>query len=70
MDFTIADRESKLWQKLKTHYQERLRLLREQNDGPMSEEKRNILIGRIQEAKSVLALEVPEVVVPSISSIG
>lgn len=64
MDFTIADRESKLWQKLKAHLERQLQTLRALNDAEMPEPKRNILVGRIQEVKALLALEHPAVVVP------
>lgn len=57
MDLTAFDRESTAWQKMKAYYEARLRLLREQNDGEMSSEKRNQLIGRIHEVKSLLELE-------------
>ncbi len=64
MEFTAADRESSLWKKLTAHYRDRLTNLREQNDSTMSDEKRNLLIGRIQEVKAFLALEKPVVVIP------
>jgi len=63
MDFTIADRESNTWAKLKEHYEARLKSLREQNDSTMSEEKRNQLVGRIQEVKALLGLEKPGIVI-------
>lgn len=64
MEFTAADRESTLWKKLTAHYRERLTNLREQNDSTMSDEKRNLLIGRIQEVKTLLAIEKPGVMIP------
>jgi hypothetical protein len=61
MDFTHADRDSTTWQKLKEHYEARLKVLREQNDSTMSEDKRNQLVGRIHEVKSLLELEKPKI---------
>lgn len=63
MEFTTADRESTLWQKLKTHYEERKAFLRQCNDNKMSELDRNFLIGQIAEVKAFLKLETPGIVI-------
>jgi len=65
MDFTPYDKESATWQKLKAHYEARLQVLRMKNDHPLPEEQRNILIGQIQEVKTLLALEVERPVMPA-----
>lgn len=70
MDFTLADRESKTWQKIKAHCEKELEVLRGRNDGKMNENDRNFLIGQIHQLKALLALEKPGVVIPPISSIG
>ncbi len=60
MNFTHADRDSNTWQKLKEHYEERLHMLRCQNDSPMAEEKRNRLIGQIHEVNELLKIDKPK----------
>ena len=64
MDLTAADRESKLWEKLREHYRSRLATLREQNDAMMAEEDRNVVIGRIYEVKLFLNLDQKPVIIP------
>lgn len=70
MDFTVADRESRTWQKIKEQYEKELANLRVRNDGKMSETDRNFLIGQIHQIKALLALEKPGVVLPAMSSKG
>lgn len=53
---SISERDSQLWKRLAEHLTERLQLLRESNDTPMSETDRNVLIGQIREVKAVLNL--------------
>lgn len=65
MDFTLADRESKTWQKIKAQCEHDLSLLRSRNDGKMSEADRNFLIGQIHQLKAFLAIEKPGPVIPS-----
>lgn len=65
MDFTVADRESKTWQKIKEQCEKDLASLRTRNDGKMSEGDRNFLIGQIHQLKAMLALEKPSPVIPS-----
>lgn len=69
MEFTAADRESKTWQKIKSHAEHELAALRLRNDGKMSEADRNFLIGQIHQLKALLALEKPVPVVPALSSL-
>jgi hypothetical protein len=57
----IAEHDSKtaLWKKIKAHFEEKLELLRRQNDGNLSEAETQKLRGRIAEVKSILALDKP-----------
>lgn len=70
MDFTVADRESKTWQKIKAHCEKELEVLRTRNDGKMNENDRNFLIGQIFQLHALLKLEKPGPVMPPISSVG
>lgn len=65
MDFTVADRESTTWQKIKEQCEKDLVMLRTRNDGKMSEADRNFLIGQIHQLKALLALEKPSPIIPS-----
>lgn len=49
-----ADLDSKVWEKLREHYEERLDDLRKKNDADMSETKTAALRGQIQEIKRLL----------------
>ena len=57
MLFTPYDKESATWQKLKAHLTVELQKLREQNDHPMPDEKRNILVGQIAQVKALLSYD-------------
>lgn len=57
---SLAEINSPLWVKLKAHYENRLRELRGQNDGPMEEGARNIKIGQISEVKRLLEAGTPQ----------
>lgn len=54
LKLTAADLTSGTWQTLKTHLETRLSELRQQNDAQMAEPQRNLLVGQIQEIKSLL----------------
>lgn len=68
MELTHADKQTELWEKLRTHLNERLALLRSQNDNDTSADATAKQRGRIAEIKSLLALENerPEVVAKKI----
>jgi hypothetical protein len=53
---TTYDRHSALWMKLAKHLEQRLDILRKQNDGPMTPEETERQRGRIAEVKSLLTL--------------
>lgn len=53
---TDSERNSALWAKLETHYQQRLEQLRKQNDGDQPENTTTSLRGRIAEVKAILSL--------------
>jgi hypothetical protein len=59
MVLTPTDVASAVWQSLETYLCTRLEDLRAKNDGPMSEDARNKLIGQIHEIKALLALREP-----------
>lgn len=61
---TTGERLSPLWSKLSTYLQTHLAALREQNDGPLPEDARNRLVGRIEEVKSMLRLQEDVLIVP------
>lgn len=63
MAFTVADWESKTWEKIKQHCEDRLAMLRRKNDGKMSEEDRNFLIGQIFELQTLVDLDKPRPIV-------
>lgn len=50
------DLESSLWKRLQAHYEERLRVLRAQNDGDMDDKQTARMRGRIAEIKGFLVL--------------
>jgi len=54
---TDIERNSALWQKIKAHYDRRLRTLRARNDDPKSESETALLRGRIHEVKALLAID-------------
>lgn len=54
---TPADRQSATWARLKTHLQDRLALLRTQNDGDLDKIQTASLRGQIKSIKGLLALE-------------
>ena len=54
-----------LWEKLAAHYQKRLVILREKNDGKLSAEETAHIRGQIQEVKQLLELAVPAPVINS-----
>lgn len=56
MILSLAEKHSSAWQRLYTHYGERLQRLREKNDQAMGEKERDKLIGKIEEVKELLAL--------------
>jgi hypothetical protein len=64
MELTHTDKQTGLWEKLRTHLQERLALLRAQNDNDADASATDKQRGRIAEIKLLLALENerPEVV--------
>ena len=53
---SIEERRSPLWRKIAEHYEEKLQVLRQQNDGDRSEAETSKLRGRIAEVKLMLAL--------------
>jgi hypothetical protein len=55
--------ESVLWQKLVTHYTERLQILREKNDGSLTPEETARVRGSIHEIKQLLELGNPAPVI-------
>lgn len=59
-----ADRESALWSRLKAHIQNRLTILRLENDHPMPEAERHQRIGQIAELKRFEALDAEPVTAP------
>lgn len=65
MEFTAADWETKTWERIKAHCEEKLAMLRTQNDNKMAEEDRNFLIGRIHELRVMIALDKPRPMVKS-----
>lgn len=50
------DKKSPLWVKIKTHYEQRLEMLRRKNDKRRSDEETDYLRGRIAEVKELLTL--------------
>lgn len=54
------ERKSPLWAKLKEHFEHELSVLRERNDGNLSEIDTAKLRGKIAAAKEFLLLERPE----------
>lgn len=54
---SAEERRSPLWKKLKDHWQERLEVLRKQNDGDRPETETAKLRGQIAECKALLWLE-------------
>ena len=57
---TEYEKQSSTWERVKAHLEERLLILRERNDGLMSENDRNILLGSIRTIKEILAWETPD----------
>jgi hypothetical protein len=57
--FTLgkADRVSSTWNALKKHLEQRLEVLRAQNDGDLTPEKTAKLRGQIAEVKRILGLD-------------
>lgn len=55
-----SDRATPLWIRLKAHYEDRLKMLRLQNDSPMDDARRNFHIGKIAECKYFLELDVEQ----------
>ena len=53
---TEHERNSALWLKLMSHWEERIATLRRQNDGEIPENTTNSLRGRIAEVKANLSL--------------
>lgn len=60
LHLSLSDINSPLWATIKAHYENRLRELRGQNDGPMEEGARNIKIGQISEVKRLLEAGTPQ----------
>jgi len=60
---TQDEKESRLWQKLIKHLEDRLQTLRLQNDGDRSETETARLRGRIAELKAIIGLDkdLPEI---------
>ena len=54
---TIEDKMTPLWKKLMVHWQDRMELLRNQNDGDQSDIQTAKLRGRIAEVRTALALD-------------
>lgn len=59
IDLTPSDRESAVFRKLMAYYEQRLALLRAQNDGNLGTDETNRKRGQIAECKSFLALAKP-----------
>lgn len=59
MILTPYDLTSPTWKTLETHLTARLDSLRQRNDGRMPDAERGVLIGQIEEVKSLLALGQP-----------
>lgn len=53
---TQGDKNSPLWPKLIAHFQERLRIAREKNDGDLDERKTAMLRGEIRALKRLIDL--------------
>lgn len=53
------DRQTQLWKRLSKHLEQRLALLRAQNDAPLPAEATAAHRGRIAEIKALLALDEP-----------
>lgn len=64
LSLSRADRESALWSRLKRYIQDRLTVLRIENDHPMPEPERNRQVGRIAELKLMESLDEEPVTVP------
>lgn len=63
MTLTPGEQQSPVWQKLKAHYEERLHILRAENDAAMPEVRTANQRGRIAEIKALLQLGEPNIVV-------
>ena len=63
IEINEVDKLTSLWQKLNTHFDQRLATLRLQNDKPQSEDQTAAIRGRIAEIKSFYELtkEYPQV---------
>lgn len=57
MTLTYAERSSPVWNKIKNHYEGRLKVLRSKNDGALDIAETSTIRGRIAEVKAILALE-------------
>lgn len=57
IELTQADLQNPLWQRLRNHYIDKLKALREKNDAKIPDDDRNILIGRIQEVREIAMAE-------------
>lgn len=55
-ELTDADKLNPLWVRLEKHFQNRLTVLRMQNDGDLSDVETGRLRGQIKEVKAILAL--------------
>lgn len=60
-ELTAQEKDSALWKKLKAHFEERLDVLRIQNDGDKSAEETAKLRGKIAFAKELLGLDAPAI---------
>jgi hypothetical protein len=60
---TQDEKDSKLWRKLMKHWEDRLQILRTQNDGDKDEKATSRLRGQIAELKAMLGMDkdLPEV---------
>ena len=52
-----SEAQTALWRKIKEHYEAQLELLRTINDGNLDQVQTALLRGRIQEIKTLLALD-------------
>ena len=60
-ELTKLDKETALWKKLKAHYEQRLDVLRKNNDTDLSDIETARLRGRIGFAKEFLGLDAPDI---------
>lgn len=56
-ELTRQEQDSAVWQKLKTHLETRLEVMRKRNDGDLSEVETGRLRGQIAFAKELLGLD-------------